>query len=129
SEERRVGKECRDRMAAYRYKQTTSLGASVRLVTDIPPETWRVQIDSGEFELALVNLALNARNAMPQDGGVISISAENVQLTQEQAPSGLQGEFVALSVTDNGCGIAPDILPLVFDPFFFKQKTAYEIET
>jgi PAS domain S-box-containing protein len=103
---------------AFRNMLTTSLGALARLVTDVPPETWPVQIDGSEFELALVNLALNARDAMPQDGGVISISAENVQLTPEQTPAGLRGEFVALSVTDNGCGIAPDILSLVFDPFF-----------
>jgi signal transduction histidine kinase/CheY-like chemotaxis protein len=103
---------------AFRNMLTTSLGALARLVTDIPPETWLVHIDGGEFELALVNLALNARDAMPQDGGVISISAENVQLTPEQTPVGLRGDFVALSVTDNGCGIAPDILSLVFDPFF-----------
>jgi PAS domain S-box-containing protein len=107
-----------ERIEAFRNMLTTSLGASARLVTDIPPETWTVHIDVGEFELALVNLALNARDAMPQDGGVISISAENVALTPEQAPAGLQGEFVALSVTDNGSGIAPDILSLVFDPFF-----------
>jgi PAS domain S-box-containing protein len=107
-----------ERIEAFRNMLTTSLGASARLVTDIPPETWSVHIDVSEFELALVNLALNARDAMPQDGGVISVSAENVQLTPEQAPAGLRGEFVALSVTDNGTGIAPDILSLVFDPFF-----------
>jgi CheY-like chemotaxis protein len=96
----------------------TSLGASVRLVTDIPGEIWPVQIDASEFELALVNLALNARDAVAAQGGVITISAENIELTPQQTPARLQGEFVALSVADNGCGIAPDILPLVFDPFF-----------
>jgi CheY-like chemotaxis protein len=55
---------------------------------------------------------------LPQQGGVITISAENARLSPEQTPAGLQGEFVALSVADTGCGIAPDILALVFDPFF-----------
>jgi CheY-like chemotaxis protein len=55
---------------------------------------------------------------MPAQGGVITVSAENVQLRPQQTPARLEGEFVALSVADNGCGIAPDILPLVFDPFF-----------
>jgi CheY-like chemotaxis protein len=91
---------------------------STKLVTDIPAETWPVLIDTSEFELALVNLALNARDALPPQGGVITVSAENVQLTPQQTPARLQGEFVALSVVDNGSGIAPDILPLVFDPFF-----------
>jgi PAS domain S-box-containing protein len=108
----------RESIDAFRNMLATSLGASVKLGTDIPADTWPVLIDASEFELALVNLALNARDAMPAQDGVITISAENVQLKPEQTPARLQGEFVALSVTDNGCGIAPDILPLVFDPFF-----------
>jgi PAS domain S-box-containing protein len=107
-----------ERIEAFRNMLATSLGASARLVTDIPAETWPVLIDTSEFELALVNLALNARDAMSAQGGVITIAAENVQLTLQQTPAVLQGEFVALSIADNGCGIAPDILPLVFDPFF-----------
>ncbi len=107
-----------ERIEAFRNMLATSLGASARLVTDIPAETWPVLIDSSEFELALVNLALNARDAMPAQDGVITVSAENVQLRSQQTPAHLQGEFVALSVADNGSGIAPDILPLVFDPFF-----------
>jgi PAS domain S-box-containing protein len=107
-----------ERVEAFRTMLATSLGASVRLVTDIPGDIWPVQIDASEFELALVNLALNARDAVAAQGGVIAISAENVDLTSHQTPARLQGEFVALSVADNGCGIAPDILPLVFDPFF-----------
>jgi PAS domain S-box-containing protein len=107
-----------ERVDAFRNMLTTSLGVSTKLVTDIPAETWPVLIDTSEFELALVNLALNARDALPPQGGVITVSAENVQLTPQQTPARLQGEFVALSVVDNGSGIAPDILPLVFDPFF-----------
>jgi len=107
-----------ERIEAFRNMLATSLGAAARLVTDMPTETWPVLIDASEFELALVNLALNARDAMPAEGGVITVSAENVELTPQQTPARLQGEFVALSITDNGCGIAPDILPLVFDPFF-----------
>src|SRR5204863_221339 len=107
-----------ERIDAFRNMLTTSLGASARLVTDIPGETWPVLIDTSEFELALVNLALNARDALPAQDGVITVSAENVQLTPQQTPAHLQGEFVALSVADNGSGIAPDILPLVFAPFF-----------
>ncbi|MGE5366462.1 MAG: PAS domain S-box protein [Betaproteobacteria bacterium] len=107
-----------ERIDAFRTMLATSLGASAQLVTDIPPETWPVQIDASEFELALVNVALNARDAMPAQGGVITVSAENVELTPQQTPARLQGEFVVLSIADNGSGIAPDILPLVFDPFF-----------
>ena len=107
-----------ERIEAFRNMLATSLGSSVRLVTDIPAETWPVLIDASEFELALVNLALNGRDATPAESGVITVAAENMQLTPQQTPARLQGEFVALSIADNGSGIAPDILPLVFDPFF-----------
>jgi PAS domain S-box-containing protein len=107
-----------ERIEAFRNMLATSLDASTRLVANVSAGTWPVLIDASEFELALVNLALNARDAMPPQGGVITISAENVELTPQQTPARLQGEFVALSVADNGTGIAPDILPLVFDPFF-----------
>src|SRR5262249_43747669 len=107
-----------DGIDAFRNMLATSLGASARLVTDIPVETWPVRIDASEFELALVNVVLNARDALPAQGGVITIAAENVELRPQQTPARLEGDFVALSVADNGCGIAPDILPLVFDPFF-----------
>jgi PAS domain S-box-containing protein len=107
-----------ERIEAFRNMLATSLGASARFVTDVPAEIWPVEIDASEFELALVNVALNARDAMPAQGGVITVSAENVELTPQQTPARLQGEFVALSIADNGTGIAPDILPLVFDPFF-----------
>jgi len=107
-----------ERIEAFHNMLATSLGGSARLVTDIPAETWPVQIDISEFELALVNVVLNARDAMPAQGGIITVSAENVELTPQQTTARLQGEFVALSIADNGTGIAPDILPLVFDPFF-----------
>jgi PAS domain S-box-containing protein len=107
-----------ERIEAFRNMLATSLDASTRLTANVSAGTWPVLIDASEFELALVNLALNARDAMPPQGGVITISAENVELTPQQTPARLQGEFVALSVADNGTGIAPDILPLVFDPFF-----------
>jgi len=96
---------------------TNSIGASVRLVTTLAPDVWHVAADSGELELAVVNLVLNARDAMPQ-GGVITVAAENVWLAHGDTPAGLEGDFVALSVADRGCGIADDILPKIFDPFF-----------
>ena len=73
---------------------------------------WPVMVDVTEFETALVNLVVNARDAMA--GGVITISAHNV------APGGEAGAggHVAISVEDTGIGIAPDILGKIFDPFF-----------
>lgn len=95
----------------------SSVGGAVKLVVELPSDLWPVRIDVNEFDLALVNLTLNARDAMPQ-GGVISLAAANVTLTGPDAPGGVVGDFVALTVGDTGCGIAPDILTRVFDPFF-----------
>ena len=75
-------------------------------------DLWCVEVDAGELELALLNLCLNARDAM-QAGGTISISAENRQNVE-----GLPGDFVELLVADKGYGIPPDLLHRVFEPFF-----------
>jgi PAS domain S-box-containing protein len=99
-----------------------SLHVNIELAIEIPAATWPVRVDRSELELALVNLVVNARDAMP-DGGRLSISAENLQLEPGDARDGLTGDFVALRVADTGCGIPHDILAKVFEPFF-TTKTA-----
>src|SRR5579883_1987922 len=106
-----------ERVEAVRAMLGGSLGSTVRLITNVAADVWPICVDRGEMELALVNLAMNARDSMPQ-GGIISISCENVRLAAQDTPAGLVGDFVALSIADTGAGIAPDILPRVFEPFF-----------
>jgi signal transduction histidine kinase/ActR/RegA family two-component response regulator len=93
-----------------------SLREDIAVELDLPPDLWPVEIDPGEFELALLNIAVNARDAMP-NGGVIRIRAENVAADGED---GL--DRVALSVVDTGGGIPPDILSRVFEPFFTTKQ-------
>jgi signal transduction histidine kinase len=78
-----------------------------------------VQVDIPQFEAALLNLVVNARDAMPE-GGKIMISSRNVRLDRERANMlGLQpGSYVALTVGDSGTGIPEDARPRVFEPFF-----------
>src|SRR5204863_5769659 len=78
-----------------------------------------IKVDANELELALLNLAVNARDAMPK-GGTLKITAEPVVL--DGAPEGLSGEFIAIRVSDTGSGIAPDVLPHVFEPFFTTKE-------
>ncbi|HEY6618666.1 MAG TPA: PAS domain S-box protein [Steroidobacteraceae bacterium] len=92
-------------------------GGSTRLIVTLEPGLWPIKADANELEVALVNLALNARDAMP-GGGAISLTAANVVLSETDTQAGVAGEFVALRVSDTGSGIAPDVLPKVFDPFF-----------
>lgn len=95
----------------------SSIGSTIKLVVDVPPDCWRIKADPGELELALLNLTLNARDAL-SDGGQVVVRGANVVLGVEDTPAGLSGEFVALSVEDSGAGIAPDVQSRVFDPFF-----------
>jgi len=109
--------ELPERIEAFRTMIANTVGPGVRIATNVPQDVWPVEIDVNEFELALVNLAINSRDALP-DGGLITIAAENATLRSGEGPRGLEGDYVALSVADTGSGIAADILPKVFEPFF-----------
>ncbi|WP_293354262.1 PAS domain S-box protein [Phenylobacterium sp.] len=103
-----------DRAPGLRELLSASLPAAVRLDMDLGADLWPVAVDVSELELALLNLTVNARDAMPR-GGILSLRGDNVTL---DGSGGLEGDFVALTVADTGTGIAPDIVPKIFDPFF-----------
>jgi K+-sensing histidine kinase KdpD len=88
---------------------------------EIPENVWPVEIDASELELALVNMVLNSREAMPQ-GGTITISAENVRLPDSGSAKQLAGDFVELRIIDTGSGIPTEVLPKIFDPFFTTRR-------
>ena len=111
-----------ERIAGLRELLAASLPAKVSLTVDLPKKLWPAQVDISELELALLNLTVNARDAMP-NGGSVMISGENVTL-QDGAELDLAGEFVALTVGDTGVGIPVDILPRVFDPFFTTKDVS-----
>jgi PAS domain S-box-containing protein len=102
---------------AVRDVLSGSLHVNIELAIDVPGTIWPISVDKSELELALVNLVVNARDAMPERGR-ISISAENVKLAAPDSPDGMIGDFVALCVSDTGSGIPPDLLPRVVEPFF-----------
>ncbi|MFK4506836.1 PAS domain S-box protein [Bradyrhizobium daqingense] len=102
-----------ERIAAIREVLDAGVGSSVRLAFDISGDLWPVRTDVSELETALLNLVINARDAMP-DGGTVTIGAHNIVL--DEAP--LTGDFVAIDVADTGLGIPGDVLDKIFEPFF-----------
>ncbi|MGC2083519.1 MAG: response regulator [Bradyrhizobium sp.] len=91
-----------------------SLRGDVHVEFDFPEGLWPVEVDPGELELVILNLAVNARDAMP-NGGTILVRGENLpDLRDEQ----IAGDYVRLSVIDNGTGMSADVLARVFEPFF-----------
>ncbi|MDB5365447.1 MAG: hybrid sensor histidine kinase/response regulator [Rhodospirillales bacterium] len=94
-----------------------SLRSDVELSWTLPPALWRVAVDPTQFDLALLNLAVNARDAM-EKGGSFAIGASNVTLRPGEHPSGLAGDFVRLTLRDSGVGMSEDVAARAFDPFF-----------
>lgn len=90
-----------------------SLREDVTVRMQLPPNLWRVEVDASQLEVAVLNIAINARDAMP-DGGTITIEARNEPSGQ---PDGV-GDMVRLAIRDTGVGVAPDMISRLFEPFF-----------
>jgi PAS domain S-box-containing protein len=94
-----------------------SLRGDIVIKTSAPDGACRAHVDPSELELALLNLAVNARDAMPE-GGTLMVSVRSVLLDGDVEFDGLRGDFVTIEVRDTGSGIGPEMLSHVFDPFF-----------
>ncbi len=102
-----------------------SLGETIVLTTSLDADLWTVRADPSEIENAVLNLAINARDAMSR-GGRLLIETRNVDLATEQDLSeyGLvPGEYVRLMVSDTGCGMPPEVVARAFEPFFTTKGT------
>ena len=104
-----------------------AVGPAVEVRTEMSDEHWLVLCDANQVENALLNLALNSRDAMPE-GGVLTLSTQNVRLTPADVLGHDEvdpGEFVGISVADTGAGMTPDVLAHAFEPFFTTKPVGH----
>jgi len=96
-------------------------GSNITCKFNLAPDLWPVKIDEGQIAQVLTNLAINAKQAMP-DGGVLEISTQNFEFTVPPDEFGRR-KFVKISVHDHGCGILPENLTRIFDPYFTTKSS------
>ncbi len=96
-------------------------GSPVECNLTIPSDLWLTEVDESQIGQVVRNIVLNAREAMP-DGGLVSVKAENVELREASDLSLPAGNYVKVSITDQGGGIPGEILPKIFDPYFSTKQ-------
>ena len=112
--------DVRELLAGMEPLMHRTLGAPIEVKSRHAADLWFATIDPSQLENAVLNLAFNARDAMP-DGGRLTIETANVEFDDEQAegfPGSKAGQYVMIAVGDTGCGMPPDVVARAFEPFF-----------
>jgi len=107
-----------DTVVGMRDLLQSSMGGSVRLEAALRPDLWPALVDPTQIELIILNLAINARDAMAV-GGSLTVSTDNITLGEPTRPEEPQpGDYVLIAVTDTGSGMTPEVRDRAFEPFF-----------
>ena len=110
-----------ERLPEMKDMLSRSLRGDIVIRVGVPRRPCAVKVDPSELELAILNLAFNARDAMPS-GGTLTITAKPVLMRGKASEEGLNGDFIAIRLADTGTGIPPEVLPRVFEPFFTTKE-------
>ncbi|GJD69876.1 GAF domain-containing hybrid sensor histidine kinase/response regulator [Methylobacterium gnaphalii] len=110
------------RLGAIAELLDTITGTPIKIVVNLPERPCFVRVDASQFETALVNMAVNARDAMNGVGTLTLSLNRHAALPPIRGHAGASGSFTAISLNDTGCGIPPDLLPRVFEPFFTTKE-------
>ncbi|WP_454718929.1 PAS domain S-box protein [Caulobacter segnis] len=106
------------RLRGLEQMVATTVGALVKVEMDLSGEAYWIEADPSQFETAVLNVIINARDAMPRGGSIrVSVSAVD-RVPAVRGHSSATGKFVALAITDNGTGMTPETLKRIFEPFF-----------
>ena len=104
-----------------------TIGEQISIETVLAGDLWRTNIDANQLEMAIINLAVNARDAMP-DGGRLTIETSNVSLDESYTANQAEvvpGQYVMLAITDNGVGMTPETVLKAFEPFFTTKEIGH----
>jgi len=107
-----------ERISGMQALLGSSLRANIGIELSFPPDLWPISVDPGQLELAILNLAVNARDAMPE-GGMLTISAENLSAS---TVGDKVGDYVRIRVGDTGAGMPPEVRARAFEPFYSTKR-------
>ena len=116
--------DARELIAGMTDPLRQTLGETVAIDITGNEEIWRCEVDPGQLENAILNLAINARDAMPA-GGMLSIGIDNISFAERHRSTLVDipaGQYVVMSVTDSGTGMPQEVMDQAFDPFFTAKK-------
>ena len=99
-----------------------TLGSTIEIDLQLSADLWQSHVDPAQLELALVNLAVNARDAMRNSGRLDITTSNQILYADENKPEKPSGSFVMLAVRDSGCGMAPEVMKKIFEPFFTTKE-------